>query len=170
MLWLATDGGGLIKLDPVSGNYTQWDSASTAGQIPEDNLTHMEFKDGVIWVSTAAEGILKIEGLLVTAIEDQPMPVPVITSFNLYDNFPNPFNPSTTIQFELPRFSQVNLSVYDINGKLVKNLLKGQYQAGNYSVRWNGTASSGENVASGVYVYHLQAEGQQMSKKMVLVR
>ena len=85
--------------------------------------------------------------------------------FNLEQNFPNPFNPSTTIKFELPRASQVNLSVYDILGREVSLLVNGKREAGVHEVKFDGS-----NLASGVYFYRLQAGDFVQTRPVLLLK
>jgi hypothetical protein len=75
-------------------------------------------------------------------------------SFSLEQNFPNPFNPATTIRFSLPRSSEVTLKVYDTLGKEVAILLNQKFAAGDHEIKWNAGALS-----SGIYLYRLQANG-----------
>ncbi len=82
------------------------------------------------------------------------------TSFTLEQNYPNPFNPSTTIQFQLPTSAEVTLRIFSVLGQEVATLVSGQRTAGTYQVLWDGRASSGAPVASGVYFYSLAAKGQ----------
>jgi photosystem II stability/assembly factor-like uncharacterized protein len=86
-------------------------------------------------------------------------------SFLLEQNFPNPFNPSTTIKYELPRASQVSLSVYDVLGREVSVLVNDRRDAGDYQVKLDGS-----NLASGVYFYRLQAGDFVATKRLVLLR
>jgi hypothetical protein len=88
----------------------------------------------------------------------------------LLQNVPNPFNPSTTIPFVLPKREHVRISVYNVEGKLVKNLLNGVLDKGLKRVRWDGTDSYGRPVSSGVYFCRLNAAGDVLTKKMVLLR
>ncbi len=85
--------------------------------------------------------------------------------FSLSQNFPNPFNPSTTITYALPVNSNVSLSVYDINGREVMNLLNAQKPAGNHSIVFDGSTLS-----SGVYFYKLQTSRYIETKKMMLIK
>jgi hypothetical protein len=87
------------------------------------------------------------------------------TQFTLNQNYPNPFNPSTTIQFELPRTSQVNLTVFDILGREVSVLVNARRNAGIYEVNCDGS-----HLASGVYFYRLQAGDFVASKKMLVLK
>jgi hypothetical protein len=89
----------------------------------------------------------------------------------LYQNKPNPFNPTTAISFYLPQESIVGLEIYDISGRLVTRLVAGERRAaGTHHVEWNGRDARGAAVASGVYPYRLTAGKETISKKMVLLR
>jgi hypothetical protein len=85
-------------------------------------------------------------------------------------NYPNPFNPQTTISYELGASAPVELAVYDIRGRKVRSLVRGEVQAGYQSVTWNGTDDSGRTVASGVYFYRLRVGDKIVTRRMVLVR
>lgn len=103
-----------------------------------------------------------------TAIEDlDDLP----GDFRLFANFPNPFNPSTSISYELNRSGEVVLSVYDMLGKKVVDLHRGAQTAGSYSVSWDGRDASGIGVASGLYLYRLAVDGQNsQSRVMTLLK
>jgi hypothetical protein len=88
----------------------------------------------------------------------------------LHSNYPNPFNPSTTIRFEIPQAGTVQLAVYDLNGRLVSTLVNGALAAGSHQVTWNGRDGSGIGVASGVYIYRLQTMGKVQNRKLTLLR
>ncbi len=91
-------------------------------------------------------------------------------TFTLNQNYPNPFNPSTKITFTLNRSARVKLQVYDILGRLVRELVRQELTAGEHTAVWNGADDDGLSVASGVYVYRLSAEGQVASRKMTLLK
>ncbi len=94
-----------------------------------------------------------------------------VGSFKLQQNVPNPFNPSTSISYEVPvGGGQVALRVYDISGRLVRTLVDGFETSGLRTVNWNGTDDQGRSVASGVYYYQLNAPTFSEKKKMVLLR
>lgn len=92
------------------------------------------------------------------------------TVLALHDNYPNPFNPMTTIKFDLPKSSHVNLAVYDIAGRLVKTLVNEVKPAAAHTEVWNGTDRTGRRMASGTYYYVLQTEGFKSTHKMMLVK
>ena len=88
----------------------------------------------------------------------------------LFANYPNPFNPATTIAFELPQNSRVQLQIFNILGELVNTLVNGNRAAGSHSVRWDGTNLSGEQVSSGIYLYRLKTGERVQTRKMMLVK
>jgi hypothetical protein len=88
----------------------------------------------------------------------------------LSQNFPNPFNPSTTIAFGLSTGGHVSLRIYDVSGKLVRIVSEGQRPAGHYEVVWDGKDKNGEPVASGLYFSRLIATGFSQTRKMVLLK
>ena len=91
-------------------------------------------------------------------------------TFNLYDNYPNPFNPTTSITFDLSTESPVKLEIYDIAGHKIITLINEQRQAGTYQVIWNGQDNLGNSVASGLYVYRIQAGTFVQFKKMLFLK
>jgi flagellar hook assembly protein FlgD len=88
----------------------------------------------------------------------------------LYQNFPNPFNPATTIAFDLQIGRDVTLIIYDVAGGLVRTLVSRNLPVGRYTSDWNGTDDSGRRVASGIYFYRLHAGGFVETRKMVLLK
>jgi len=93
-----------------------------------------------------------------------------IEMFSLGRNFPNPFNPVTTIDFSLPRMCQVKLEVYNVLGQTVKLLIDEHMDAGLKTVVWDGTDDAGNDVPSGVYFYRMAADEFNEVKKMLLIR
>ena len=87
------------------------------------------------------------------------------TNYALAQNFPNPFNPSTKIQFDLPEASKVNLVVFDVLGRKVSELLNKTLDAGVHSVEFNGSV-----LASGVYFYRIEAGSYKHIKRMLLIK
>ena len=89
---------------------------------------------------------------------------------SLGQNYPNPFNPKTTISFTIDAPSQVTLSIYTADGRLVATLVDQALDAGAKTVSWNGRDASGEAVGSGVYFYRITVDERSMAKKMVLLK
>ena len=90
--------------------------------------------------------------------------------YGLAQNFPNPFNPQTEIRFELPHAGNTRLRVYDLRGRLVKDLVSGHMDAGRHSVVWKGRDNGGRQVASGVYYYKIDSGKFSETKRMTLVK
>jgi predicted CXXCH cytochrome family protein len=94
----------------------------------------------------------------------------VPTEFALNQNYPNPFNPTTEIAFSVPKQTPVKIVIYGLSGDVVATVVNQTMSAGNYRITWNGRSDDGRSVASGVYFYHLQAEGFTATKKMTLLK
>ncbi|MBL7994178.1 fibronectin type III domain-containing protein [bacterium] len=90
--------------------------------------------------------------------------------FGIAQNYPNPFNPSTTIQFDVARSGNVKVKVYNVLGQEVATLVDGYFETGKQSVQWNGKDALGRQVASGVYMYRLEAGKIAKTKKMMLIK
>ena len=90
--------------------------------------------------------------------------------FVLYPNYPNPFNPVTTIRYDLSKESFVDITIYDMLGNVVDNLVNDNQSSGYKSVQWNATNNQGEPVSAGVYVYKIQAGDFIDTKKMILIK
>jgi len=90
--------------------------------------------------------------------------------FALHENYPNPFNPSTTLSFDLPKISNVNITIYNMLGQKVKTFSMQNTSAGYHSVRWNGTNDLGERVSTGIYLYQLHTREFVKTRKMVFMK
>jgi hypothetical protein len=102
-------------------------------------------------------------------VADQENEIPgLVTKLNY--NYPNPFNPTTTISFDLAQPGKVKLCVYNVKGQLVKTLINGQYIPGKHRIVWDGRDNSNRGVASGVYFYRLQTKGYTQTRKMLMLK
>ncbi len=108
-----------------------------------------------------------IKGTIPVGVEENES---VPAAFSLGQNYPNPFNPQTTIEYNLDKAGDVQVVVYDINGKRIQTLYEGYRQAGNYQLTWNGMNAQNQQVASGVYFYKMQCNGNTLVRKMTLIR
>ncbi|MDA0744992.1 MAG: hypothetical protein O2954_00615 [bacterium] len=88
-----------------------------------------------------------------------PIEPPLPSEYNLLQNQPNPFNPSTTIGYELPEAGHMILRVYTATGQLVRTLMNSHVQAGRHEVQWDGLDNSGRRIGSGIYIYRLVVDG-----------
>ena len=91
-------------------------------------------------------------------------------TFRLNQNYPNPFNPTTNLSYELSADSYVTISVYDLLGNVVKNLVSEYQNSGFKSIQWNATNNQGQPVSAGVYLYSIEAGEYRQTKKMILIK
>ena len=93
-----------------------------------------------------------------------------VTQFAVHQNFPNPFTAGTSISFALPNPASVSLDVYNVQGRLVRNLHDGVVPAGRHSITWDGRDAEGQRVSSGVYFYRVETETDRAERKMVILK
>ncbi|MAT39437.1 MAG: hypothetical protein CL946_07510 [Ectothiorhodospiraceae bacterium] len=142
--------------------------------------TNQWFRQPVYWFASASDGLYTTNstqspagaqppGFLLVLIRDTTVAVDPVSdapeSFQLEQNYPNPFNPSTTIKFSIVKGGEVSLKVYDLVGNEVAELVNEPLTPGVYT-----TAFHGINLPSGVYIYRLQANGNTITKRMVLTK
>jgi hypothetical protein len=125
----------------------------------EDNPIFTQAEDVQLTSNTGSANALSDNGIAV-------LPKGMI----LHANYPNPFNPSTTIKFDIPQAGNVQLVIYDLNGRRISTLIDDNLAAGSHQVSWNGLDASGITVSSGVYIYRLQSMGTVLSRKLTLLR
>ena len=161
------------------GNYTR--CAAGAEDLEADPLFQAAEADdfglrdelaGEMKVAEKQAGTVRI--VSATAVEESSAST-LPLSFSLSPNYPNPFNPSTTIPFTVPAMAtgdraQVDITVYDLLGQRVRTLANGGFEPGVYRASWDGRDDHGDPVASGVYLYRLRAGEQALSQKAILVR
>ncbi len=111
----------------------------------------------------AVEGSAKYESMIIIVSTTSEQ-------IGLFNNCPNPFNPTTTITFHLNDQHHCTLRVYDVQGRCVKTLCNGNMNRGSHNITWDGTSDSGNRMGSGVYFYRLQAGKKVLSRKMLLLR
>ncbi|MCS5623052.1 MAG: T9SS type A sorting domain-containing protein, partial [Candidatus Marinimicrobia bacterium] len=90
--------------------------------------------------------------------------------FSLYQNYPNPFNPATIFRYDLPKNTNVKLTIYDLMGKIVKNLVSDQQNSGYKLIQWNSTNNKDQPVSAGMYFYTIQAGEFRETRKMILLK
>ncbi|MEN6444872.1 MAG: carboxypeptidase regulatory-like domain-containing protein [Candidatus Cloacimonas sp.] len=113
--------------------------------------------------------IFCVDDVTVTGGDVNDPEVPVVATA-LHNNYPNPFNPETTISYSVKEAGPVTLQVYNVKGQLVKTLIKGIQEPGNHTIVWNGTDNNGRSVSSGVYYYKMQAGKYSSTKKMIMMK
>jgi parallel beta-helix repeat protein len=194
LMWERVETGWRLSIDDP----TEFISADLVLAVPGDpeaavdieSASAVMYADGMIRI-----GIARVDGasaILLEVPSPSDMP-PRLVSFSLNDgliparevrpvpfalsqNYPNPFNPSTTVRFGLPAVGHVSLTVYSINGQVIRTLANGNFAPGEHTVVWDGRDNNGRAAASGVYVYCIQLLREQDStrdtafRRMILVR
>jgi len=95
---------------------------------------------------------------------------PLPLDYILFQNYPNPFNPNTSVKFQVPKTSNVTVTIYDMLGQEVRTLFASEVMRGTYSVEWDGMNDAGMQMSSGSYIYRMIAGDYVQSKKMVLLK
>ena len=172
-----TDGGFNIDADPLfvdqPGGDLRLNSGSPAidsGDNGVPNLPSLDL-DGYVRIfrSVVDMGPYEFEARL-SAVDD-PVGESIPRATRLYQAYPNPFNPMTTIAFDLPRSERVSLRIYDISGSLVRVLVNDELvSAGRQEAIWRGRDRNDRPVAAGVYFYRLEAGGYGETKRMVMIK
>jgi hypothetical protein len=159
----AGTNGGVLSSVRVNGN------GATVGVL----LSGFAFEyiadddtDGVSDRSDHLHDVITWLGNLVNPATDAPKSYRT----SLSQNYPNPFNPQTSIAFSLKQRGRVRLSIYDVSGALVRELVNEDRERGPYAEVWDGRDARGAAVASGVYFYRLQTRDTTLSRKMVLLK
>ena len=165
-LFFSKDGGNTwqtIQLDlPVSQTVYQW-------VVPNTITDSAQIRIRMDNVGANYEGYsanFTIEANVLGITEESELP----TILNLISNFPNPFNPSTTIKYELSQPSQVKVVIYNMLGKKIIQLYQGQKESGVHTIEWNGLDKFGNTISSGTYLYQVQAGHFVRTKKMLLIK
>ncbi len=156
-----------VKITDASYNYP----ICLDGDGPIETATTYISGSGSSWSDVTTDDVCiraRTSVDLPVAVADEPPQL--AHQFSLSNNYPNPFNPTTTIMYSLARRAQVELSIYNLLGQKVTTLVNETVPAGYHSAVWNGTDDSGNQVASGVYLYQLRAGDYVESKKMILLK
>jgi hypothetical protein len=113
-------------------------------------------------------GLLKFNahGTIVVELEAQRIP----KEYSLHQNYPNPFNPTTTLRYELPKPGKVEIRIFDLQGRLVNQLVSEYQEVGKYSVVWNGCDNNGVPVPSGIYFYQISTGSFSKTRKAILMK
>lgn len=179
---LTLTNSGNIAIDYAIGHDIDWLTINNQdGSIPTNATESIQFNistlfmnygeySGTVYLGTNV-GQFNIEvSILVAAlaIGDEIAGIP--HTFKVHENFPNPFNPITKVQIDVPEQGYLQVRVHDISGRLITTLVNAGVEPGYHSIKWNGKNSLGAPAASGVYILNVQLNGQQRSQKMLLVK
>ena len=174
-LYISNNGYTVLHLEIETSNISGFNIESPAGTIlrPGDEVLMriffipseaIDYEGTILITSEAGSDTVYLSGTGTSiGIEDDPNLLP--EKITLYQNYPNPFNPTTIIKYDLTEFSNVKLSIYDINGNLVQTLLNSKMPAGKYEIEWNAAG-----VASGIYIYSIESGNAVLNKKLILLK
>ena len=159
---LARDGDwgqASIPIDDIRGDYIDLRMLSYEFVILEVNGASCEFAlDDIYWEGGGDVDII---------YENKDL---IAKEFILYDNYPNPFNPSSNISYSISNGEHVSIYIFDVNGRKVIELVDDYKSAGTYSIDWNGKNEKGMPVSGGVYFYSIYSEDFRQTKKMILLK
>ncbi|MBM3307827.1 MAG: T9SS type A sorting domain-containing protein [Candidatus Eisenbacteria bacterium] len=177
--WTATDNVGVVSVDILRS----WDSGAT---FP-DTVAAEEANDGSFsWTvpegSSATSRVRVIardaaglawhddSGADFSVTSDAQVPDGPPRALSLAQNVPNPFNPVTSINYSVPAEARVVLSIYDVAGRFVRTVVDQTLAPNRYTAVWDGLTYAGERASSGIYFYRLVADGEELARKMILVK
>jgi len=145
------------------------------GNAPAGGGSHFHGQFQVRFRSTGGSGTFPNDNWFVDdVVLDIPVGIeeetPVPLSYAISRNYPNPFNPTTTIKYQLPQTSDVKLAIYNVLGQRVRTLVNGRIEAGYHSIEWDGRNEAGAQVASGIYIYRFSADNYLKVQKMILMK
>ncbi len=185
-------GGFLVDHDYGNGPSLVWDEngeedfqyyrvyrgLSEEFEIGPEALIHETAETAWLDTEGGTEHFYKVTALDHAGNESDPASPDAVTgseagapaAFALHQNSPNPFNPVTTISFDLPRTSNVRLDIIDVQGRRIVTLLDESHEAGRHAVTWRGLDDAGHSVSSGMYFYRLSTDGFNETRKMLLLQ
>lgn len=160
-----------VMLNNGSGSFSVAASASTEALTSYVVAADLD-SDGDLDLATANESgpsvTVAINSSALASVDDTPLELP--ESFYLKQNFPNPFNPTTSITYSLETTADVSLRIYNSLGQVVRTLDSGVQQAGFHRVIWDGCDAAGNRLSSGVYFYQLSAGDYSHTRKMIMLK
>jgi len=130
----------------------------------------LEVSDGIDTTQVGGNGADSIRYLTFAVDQLELDIIEIPNRYSLNQNYPNPFNPFTTISYQMGKSEFVNLSIFDLNGNLIKNILSQHVKAGPGIVQWDGKNYSGQNVSGGIYFYTIETPSFLKSQKMILLK
>lgn len=169
----STDGITWTKwpTNPIIGTNPVWGYAYYGGTVLKFNEKyHLWYACFHSTVKDARPQIGYATSPITVGVESPENERELPTQFRLFQNYPNPFNPETIIQFSLPNFSLIEVSIYNLLGQRVRQLVNQSCTPGEHFVKWNGKDDLGSNVPSGIYLYKIKTVEFTATRKMILCR
>ena len=169
IFWVATFNGPVMGLDTLGQIVYQFNFNNS---LLDGNTSAIQYND-TLYLGALHEnhmGIIPIpEEILSTSQKNDDSNL-IVSKHQLNQNYPNPFNPKTTLEYELPVNAFIKITIYDMLGNEVKNLVSTNQSPGFKSIQWNSTNNQGESVSAGVYIYSIEAGDYRQTKKMILLK
>jgi len=163
-VWLTKPNGEKLQITDLT--QTQTYPPTWIASVPT-----ADFCDGMVYFDISVSNVNYRASFYLRNQSGVAQPQPAQPSqFRLYQNQPNPFNPATVIRFDLPKSEQVTLTIFDLQGRLVRMLTTGSFNTGTNSLLWDGKDNNGRQMSSGVYYYRLLTGEFVEVKRMVLLR
>ena len=155
----------------LDGNLTAWNNYGM-GYIPHNVVLDPEMIVRYTTYGYNEQAIIAVieTWLPATGVEEKTTTDNLPATFQLYQNFPNPFNAQTVIKYYLKDETQISITVYNLLGKGIITLINEIKTPGLYTIQWDGKGSNGKDVASGIYIYRMEAGKFTESKKLSLIR
>ena len=157
---LMTGGNsGTVIISGDHSNSLLWEKINNGQMPPNNQLPSSNIDLIAAWIDEGALEELNIKN-------NKALP----ERFTLHQNYPNPFNPVTNLDYDLPEDAMVNITIFDMMGKVVRTLVNDQQSAGYKTLQWNATSNSGQPISSGLYIYTIQAGEFSKTRKMILLK
>jgi hypothetical protein len=134
--------------------------------LPRWNVEYVVEASDEEFTIASEQGEFVLENISLSIDEGAQVP----EAFSLHQNYPNPFNPVTSLRYDLPEDGLVNITVYDMIGRIVKTLVHSSQTAGYKSVNWDATNDRNEPVSAGLYLYTIESGKFSQTRKMVLLK
>ena len=158
-----------LSWERLSGEIISGDSMTMSlTMMPLENMN--QYEESMLYLSEGTMSQL-IDIYMITDVENIKIDYEGIPNqYTLYQNYPNPFNPETILNYNLPKDQMVNITIYDIMGRKIKDLVNNHETAGSKSIMWDATNNSGSVVSGGVYFYSIKTGEFNQTKKMIFLK
>ena len=150
------------------GNWHNWDGTGVG--VTDGPRGASWDADGNIYLADFYSNAIFHYAADMTSISDDNPKSIIASDYVLKQNYPNPFNPDTKIEFKIAANEQVSLSVYSLEGKLVKTLVNQVLRSGQHVVNWDGTNQIGAKVSTGMYIYQLKTNSTVLNRRMTFMK
>jgi len=181
------DGGNATYYPELSGDLDNFflmtsNTTDNIWKIPFHHIKYYMDQAGIskatgtwdIWASDGVSNVWSANGPFELTIDASGLSVEnggfLPDQFQLHANFPNPFNPTTSIKYDLPKDASVSLMIYDITGREIRHLVNETQNAGFKAIMWDGTNNYGQQVGTGMYLYQIKAGSFVQTRKMILMK